>query len=1640
MAKISSVIDDQNKRRDDYLKGKNKDKHTSHRGKVMGNSQVFKEVKHNPAATKASAFVNKQKKYQTKYNTAADKIEKRAGKTVAAANADTIASGAKTASTFAKIIADATRPVGPNAARQEKSPLSRLGRAAENAAPKLDKTANQYFRKSEKQLQEAKEGLGKAGQVAVDLGFAGTQLAGDAALNLVAPGAGLASMGVRGFGHGVNTANEQDVTGARAVAYGLGTAAIEAGTEKISAAAKPLRAIYGKGFADDALSKLTRKLTGDSKGRKILAEIGRSAAGEAGEEALADILQVPLQNITLQNGAQFDAEMWADTAYDALLGGILGGALGTAGAVSDRVQNQSNNRAKVLADAMQKARGKNQGVYKEDTKKTAIPSKGTAVRDYQKIEHHGNILDTVRANLDFVSNDSSVANLTGKEFQKTSDDPRSLRTKVIDFFNSIGNKVTREDIGDIELNSSGARDSLAHGYGKLKASTFAALPNVLKSGKVIAHNSPYEGHNYDSYIISAPVMVGGERVYVGALVIKDRTQRYKLHEVLTTNESGAPLFQSEATGQNDDGPLRNDTPLGESGDSPTTNNIAQINRNINNNSASSTHISARNADNVGTRTIKAFQYEHPEMRQYYREAAEDLLTDADLSLQSGTHRRKERGAQGNRYVQETIASPIVKNAMDMGLSRSDIIRGAEDIIKDEGAENNANAKRVELVLDDMVQNGYRTMVGRSVAPNEDYIAAKKEIPGYVEEEREELPIWDMDENDGLGAADRGSLNTAYQNLQEESSRFYPEGANAARPVDVPMFDANGNPISKSASTVLGAKAIPDEAVGDIEQMIADGMLSYKTVKDHDSLARARVKISRKGFDGALEEFRSEVEKGKVSKDLVTLGQTLLNNAANSGDGHAMAEILMLYRSLNTVAGQAMQASSIFRKLNPESQLYAIRRTVDGLNETQKAIKKKYHVEISQELIDKFLQQTDQDGRDAVMKEIYQDVADQVPGSWKEKFDSWRYMAMLTNPRTHIRNIVGNAFFQPIRIIKNGIAAGMEAGLSKAGVQIERTKSFGVSPELYRAAWNDYNNAKDILGGSKYNEIEDEIEKRRRIYTSPVLGKGLEKIRRVNFALLETEDAVAKRVTYADSLAGYLHAHGVTAEQLESGKANSKVLTDARNYAAQEALKATYQDRNKLSNTVVKVTKDLGVLGDAVMPFKRTPANLLARGLEYSPVGAVKSVYDGLTKIKSGEKTAAEVIDEAAAGLTGSALLAFGAQLFLSGLVKGSQGDDKDDKWAQLLGHQGYSLELPDGTSVTLDWLAPASLPFFMGVELASSVGENGWDAESIWSAVKSVANPMLELSMLQSVNDLIDSVQYAEDAPLMAMVPSAIVSYFTQFIPTVGGQIERTAEEERMMTYTDKNGELPTDLQYALGRASSRIPGWDYQQIPYIDEWGREEETGTPFMRAFHNFLNPSYVSQVEMDKIEKELQRVRDATGETSVFPSRAERTVTMGGEEKNLTASEYEKYAKQLGKERYNLLKDAVVSSAYQDLSDADKVAFTEYAYKYARSMAEYDQFGKEPASKWYLEARKSGDVVGAIRDHVLYGGNEKVKKAVENVGITREQYEAITPGADTNGNGGVSQEELKNYLNQQDFSRSQKAALWKLINPRWKHNPYA
>ena len=766
-------------------------------------------------------------------------------------------------------------------------------------------------------------------------------------------------------------------------------------------------------------------------------------------------------------------------------------------------------------------------------------------------------------------------------------------------------------------------------------------------------------------------------------------------------------------------------------------------------------------------------------------------------------------------------------------------------------------------------------------------------------------------------------------FQASRSEFFPEGANAARPVDVPTTDPQGRRIRKTASTAMGAKAIPDEVVGDIQNMVLRGELSYDRVSDKSSINRAIRTIKEKEFWGALEEFRNSVSKGVVSKDIATLGQQLLINAADAGDGKATAELLSLYAQMETTAGQAVQAASILRKLAPSDQLYAAKRVVSELEKTIQKNYKDLEITIDPSLIEEFNQQTDQAGRDAVLDKIYQNVADQVPAKWKDKWNAWRYMAMLFNPRTHIRNIVGNVGFQPLRWTKDRVAATIEAGVSKvSGGRLGRTKSFAANPALYKAAWADWSNVRDVLSGNKYDDIRTEINSRRRIFRTAPLEAG----RKINSWALEAEDAIFKRITYADALAGYLQSNGVTAEQMRNNTVDAQILSRARDYAGREALKATYQDRNMVSDKVVQIARDLGPAGEAVLPFKRTPANILVRGMEYSPAGFFKAITYDLIQIKRGRMTGAEAIDHIASGLTGSGLMALGAYLFAQGIVTSGGGDDEgQDAINDLTGVQNYALNLPGGGNVTLDWLAPEALPFFMGVELMDSMGQGGNTAESISTALKSISDPMLELSMLQSLNDVIDSVSFSENK-LGALVSSALVSYFTQPIPTFGGQIERSAEDVRMTTYTDKNLRLPTDLQYAIGRASARIPGWDYQQMPYIDAWGREDSSGPLWLRMANNFLNPAYTSNKQVTSVDEEIQMIYDQTGDKTVVPSRPERYITVDGERIDLSKEKYEQYATKRGQMQFEMLGNIIDNPTYRSMSDTDKAFVIDSVYEYA------------------------------------------------------------------------------------------------------------
>lgn len=162
------------------------------------------------------------------------------------------------------------------------------------------------------------------------------------------------------------------------------------------------------------------------------------------------------------------------------------------------------------------------------------------------------------------------------------------------------------------------------------------------------------------------------------------------------------------------------------------------------------HIDRRDSASVGERIVNAFQFDHPELHSYYADAAAVLQEEMSFAQKGGELiRRTSREAGDDEYIRTKrgVSERIARLLDDEGVRYDDIDRSIEAIIHNHGQENFAAAKRVELLLDEMLTNGYTDIHGRYVAPNERYIEAKRAIPGAdtSARTREELPLWDMTE-------------------------------------------------------------------------------------------------------------------------------------------------------------------------------------------------------------------------------------------------------------------------------------------------------------------------------------------------------------------------------------------------------------------------------------------------------------------------------------------------------------------------------------------------------------------------------------------------------------------------------------------------------------------------------------------------------------------------------------------------------------------------------------------------------------------------------------------------------------------------------------------------------------------------------
>ena len=829
-------------------------------------------------------------------------------------------------------------------------------------------------------------------------------------------------------------------------------------------------------------------------------------------------------------------------------------------------------------------------------------------------------------------------------------------------------------------------------------------------------------------------------------------------------------------------------------------------------------------------------------------------------------------------------------------------------------------------------------------------------------------VYNLNAKNDTGKA-QFSLSDDYDNAVEQYGAI-PPGENPARDVKVPKQMNDNTKVRRTVRTAMEASGTPGELVDRLKVDIANDVYDYKVVSDKSAVSSAKDRLDKWGLEKCYQYWKSLVnEDRKISKNDMALAEQMYIEAAHNGDFKVSQELMVDIAEEATRAGQNAQSIRLLKNLTPEGRIYKIDKLVYRI---QKEIDRKTNgkaktIKVDENLKKRMLNAKSQEEMDAIEHMVHKNIAKQMPEPTKlekavRKWNEWRYLAMLGNPRTHIRNIFGNALFAPMVNGKNAIGIALERTLSKDNrTKARLTAKDKATIEFAKSDFDTVNAEESKSSKNKYNESLNGLDVEEKVFKN----KALEWARKTNSNLLEWEDTKAKRKRYSKSFAQFIKARGWDYQNLTDSQ-----LDSARNYAMREAKRATFQDTSEVANALNKLSHQniaTEVLVEGLLPFKKTPINILKRGVEYSPFGIAKGIKELAWDVKKGNMNASQAIDTLSCGLSGTAMMMVGVLLSSLGVLTSTSDDDKEGEFDKLSGNQEYALQF-FGKSYTIDWIAPLSIPLFIGAEIENAVergdADNGAGIGRVLDALTGISDPMFNLSMLQGINSSIKTVRYS-DNPTIDLAANTVSGYLGQGIPTILGQTARTVDTTRRNSYyTPKDSAAGKLIDKTIKKTAAKIPGVSMLLEPYIDKWGNEQVADNWVLNAFENFASPGYYSENTNDSVTEEMARLYKATSDTGVVPHSAKSSLSTGGNTYRLSEKEYTQYQKTLGKASHEQLQKLINSTAYSNMSNEEKAVAVGKMYRYAEESAKVEfykgrgiDFDDTPTIKKFNEVEESG-----------------------------------------------------------------------------------
>ena len=991
----------------------------------------------------------------------------------------------------------------------------------------------------------------------------------------------------------------------------------------------------------------------------------------------------------------------------------------------------------------------------------------------------------------------------------------------------------------------------------------------------------------------------------------------------------------------------------------------------------------------------------------------DAMTEAD------------RARYGNPRLMAGVQGLMVARNVSMGglMHRNPTDGGARNICVLERAKNFATGNASLMLSPIDLKNAVAVVAPQGVAYADARNAAYENGATVVTYDLEDPATFNNAINraaDADGNINYFDSSLAFDALIDEYGAINETETRRAGGRLVPQRTSNTNRVHRTMHTLANSQFTTDEQYeGSIKKLVENGQATYDPVSNARTLGKARSDIERLGgARAALTTLNSSVatNTGK-NTELLAMAEAILmdSDAVRSLSQNEYEQLLTDVCLVAEDSGRSLQLLRELASLSPQGR-------INHMEQMGKRMGAKYEQKTKKPVE---LDLTEEEKRafgEAKTPDEFEAIEEKISKRWGEKMKdlpfldrvrNWRYFSMLGNLRTHFRNIVGNLLMYDLARVKDTVKAGYEYLAEHTGKEelrltqaertataftkrmddatrefVEREKNIAIpimqnaSMKYYQAA-KKYGNADKMTLSKFIEEAKKDVQSAHISNRSNKLAKALNKASSVNSNVLELEDAFSLGKRFKSVLAQQIQARGLDVKNMPEWQKKSML-----NYAMEESLRATFRDASALADALSKFENTNAltkfVMG-AIIPFKRTPINIVKRGIEYSPIGLVQGLYKRISnrvsyeqKIKAiNESNISEkgkefrrnealteykrermaAINRLAEGTTGSMLAAIGAVAGMFGWVSIGRKDDDAAAFETSLGKNSYSLNIGD-LSIDLSAFSPAAIPLLLGVAFQGAfkalADNDDTFIPQLVTALTETLDPITEMTMLSGLADAMSGLSYSnqEDAANTkwagTLARNTFWSFVGQFIPTFAGQVAR-GTDKYARSYS-AGGEyfaskyIGTESGSKVKSLQNKLPFVAWLSEPKVDLHGNTVKNYTNFgewvLHELNTFILPSTIKVDRKNEIDDELVRLYGVVDNADIFPTKPSRTLGSYTDANRNSVplklqndEEYSRYQEEVGQVTYDALNDLINSQNYHRMTDVQKADAIEKVIKNAR-----------------------------------------------------------------------------------------------------------